>query len=254
MSLIAKLFGRSGAARHDVKRLVIMMPWGRVGSNLLSSLIKGSFDSGTVRFANEPLYQMRDKAKQEAWFRGFYQPEANERLIGSKHALRALEDRDATARLFEELELPVLRMRRDNIVKVAISQERAKLYARRSERETGKAMWGVRKGEDPLPPTPLDAEEFVDTLALVAAEDKALAAFRPDCPLFDLDYETLVASEGKTLAAIFDWIGIAPDRAPQERFVKATPDDLAKAVPNIAELRNAAAKAGLERLDPMFDG
>lgn len=230
-----------------------MMPWGRVGSNFLSSLINNSFDKRAVHFVNEPLYEMRDAARQEAWFREFYRDAGDARLIASKHALRALEDRAATGRLFAELGLSLLRMRRANIVKVAVSHERARLYATQSEQLTGKARWGVRRGETPLPPTPLDPQSFVETLALVHREDDALRDFQPDCPIYDLDYEALVADEPQILREIFAWLDIAPDRRPGTLFVKATPDDLGEAVPNLDELRRAARESGFEALDPMFD-
>ena len=235
-------------------RFVMLMPWGRVGSNLLFTLLHASFARDEVRFANEWLNATPDAEEQLAWFRDFYAArEEGLLLVGSKHALRGIADPKALAGLFAELELPLVRMRRANLVKVTVSKLRADLYAEQTRRETGAALWGVEQGREALPPEPLDPARFVDILAQVAHWDRELAKFAPDCPTLDIEYGELQADPLAALHRTLDWIGIAPRREAKPRYRKATPDELARAVPNLAELRDAAKAAGLDDLDAQFE-
>ncbi len=250
-----KLFGkRPSATDTQPKRLALMMPWGRVGSNLLVSQLKTSFSSKRIRFANEPLNRTAEFSAQLTWFRDFYTAGSDtEALVGSKHAIRIFSDRDRLADLFAELGLMLVRQRRANFVKVAVSQLRAKLYADHTKQQTGRALWGVYKGQKALPPLPLDAEAFLAVIGEIAAADEILMAFAPDCHTYDLEYETLKADPGAIARDVLAWLELTPDRESELRFDKATPDRLAEAVPNLEELRKAALANGFADLEPMFD-
>lgn len=250
-----KLFGkRPSAIATRPKRLALMMPWGRVGSNLLVSQLKTSLFSKRIRFANEPLNRTREIAHQLSWLRDFYAPGSDaEVLVGSKHAIRIFSDRERLADLFAELGLMLIRQRRANFVKVAVSQVRAKLYADHTKDLTGRALWGVHKGNKPLLPLPLDAEAFMAVIGEIAAADEMLMAFSPACRTYDLEYETLKAEPEATARDVLAWLDITPDRETEVRFDKATPDRLAEAVPNLDELRKAVLANGFAHLEPMFD-
>lgn len=246
------LFGIFGRNKRPA-RLALLMPWGRVGSNLIFSLLRDSFAGSEVRLANEPLNRIADARAQADWFRDFYAAAGDERLIASKHGYRAFADPAALAPLFGELDIAVARLRRANFVKVAVSQLRAELYAAETEKRHGRALWGVRKGDEPLPPVALDPGRFVEVLGAVTSSDAALRQFAPAARVFDLEYESLRADPQRALDDLLGWLGVEPGRRADVRFDKATPDDLASAVPNLDALRHAVREAGFAELDPMFD-
>lgn len=235
-------------------RLLIQMPWGRVGSNLLVMMLQDSLPAGTTDIANEPFLQIKQADAQSAWLEAhFGEPPDGPMLVGCKNSMRATADADRLARDIERLGLSLLRHRRRNIVKVTVSVLRARLYAERALAEAGEKKWGVARGEDPLPPAPLDPESFVPALRNAGRADAALQAFAPDCPTHDLDYETLHGDPEAVTAEVLAWLGLDAARPARPRFAKATADSLAEAVPNLAELRAAANAAGLERYDRMFE-
>ncbi|NNC73752.1 MAG: hypothetical protein HKN78_12885 [Sphingomonadaceae bacterium] len=230
------------------------MPWGRVGSNLLVAQFRDSFASRMTRIRNEPLNVIKDADEQLGWLRDFYgERNDDELLVASKHGLLSIADIDAFSGFLVEQGIRLIRHRRDNLVKVAVSQQRAELYARHSTEEDGKARWGVLRGEKPLGTVDLDPAEFVRTLRYVSEAQSKFDAFRPDCPTYDLEYETLKADPVAVGRDVMQWLGLDPQREIKLRFDKATPEKLRAAVPNLDTLRRASADAGFADLDAMFD-
>lgn len=251
MALLDRLRGRS---RTSPARLAVIMPWGRVGSNLLMAQLRDSFPSRATRISNEPLNLIKGRKEQSRWMHSFYsEASEDELLVASKHGLLAIEDVDDFAGLCEMLNICVLRHHRRNLIKVAVSQQRAELYATRSAEQDGKAQWGVLKGKAPLGAVALDPGIFVETLCRVAAAQEKFDAFAPDCPTYELEYETLRSDPLGTGRDVMRWLGLEPQREIALRFDKATPDRLVDAVPNLDTLRAAAAGAGFADFEPMFD-
>lgn len=236
-------------------KLLVLMPWGRVGSNLLVMMLQDSLPDGSVKFANEPIIRQKRAELQTAWLETHFAAAAPDlALVACKSSIRATADIGQLARDCERLGLSLLRHRRINLVKVAVSVLRARLYAERTKGPDGRCHWGVLRGASPLPPVALDPDAFVSALRNAGRADDTLAQFAPACPTFDLTYAELQADPRKATRRVLDWLGLAATREARPRFVKATADDLAKAVPNLDELRRAAGAAGLERYDGMFVG
>lgn len=236
------------------RKIVLLMPWGRVGSNLLFLLLQASFKGISTRFRNEPLNAIDNAPGQSAWFREYYEQQSDtEKLIASKHGLDAILDPPAVSALFEELGISYIRLRRENFVKTAVSQLRAELYAKKTEREDGRALWGVHNDKQVLPPTALDADKFIDAIRRIAEIDARFLRFSANVPSFDLTYETLRVDPVAASNSILQWLDLEPEREAKPSFKKATPDDLATAVPNLHELYAATRRAGLEEYLLMFD-
>src|SRR5215469_603882 len=122
--------------RPMVTRFILLMPWGRVGSNLLLSILQ---KSAPMKVNNEGLNRLRTAADQESWFRAFYETgkePASHQHIGSKQNLLAIRDLAGFSQLLLENQVRIVRLRRDNLVKAAVSQMRAEQYAEHTAEQT----------------------------------------------------------------------------------------------------------------------
>lgn len=232
----------------------MMMPRGRVGSNLLLNNIKQIVGMDRCMLINENFNAMRSPEAQLAWIEEFYAAGAGLDLIGCKQNIRTIGALDRVGSLLADNGVRLVRLRRDNYLKVAISQLRAELYAARSRAETGVARWGVYNGRLPLEPTPLDPRRFLRLVELARDTDGQLARFAPDTPTLDIEYRQLQAGSDKVAADVCHWLGLAVSRRATPAFVKATPDNLEEAVPNLPDLREALNQSPLSDLAYMFDG
>jgi hypothetical protein len=232
---------------------MIMMPWGRVGSNLFLNSLGQAVGSIERKLVNENFNLLRDPDAQLAWTRAFYTDEGGPPLIGSKQNILSVGDRDKMSDLLAELAVPLVRLRRENLLKVAVSQLRAEIYAERSLARTGHRVWGVRTDHEPLGPEPLDAKRFLHVATHARRADDMLNAFSPATRIMDIEYRQLGMGGDQVVEAVCAWLGLAAVRKARPAYVKATPDDLARAVPNLASLREALRDSPLRDLEWMFD-
>lgn len=232
---------------------MIMTPWGRVGSNLLMNSFGQVVGPIPRRMVNENFNLLHGAEAQIAWIRDFYMAPDNPPLVGSKQNIRSVSDPGGVSRVMAELQIPLVRLRRDNLVKIAVSQLRAEIYAKRTLAETGIGAWGVRPGREALGPEPLDPQRFVQVADTARRAGEMLAAFTPPTPTLDLEYAELLDGAEAASRRLCGWLGIPVARAAKPAFVKATPDALAEAVPNLADLRQALRASALADLEWMFD-
>jgi hypothetical protein len=215
----------------------MLMPWGRVGSNLLFAILR---QSASMKLANENLIQLSTVEQQMAWFKDFYEVEASapsQPYIGSKQNLRSIRDLAALQRVIGEHEIRVVRLRRDNHVKSAISQIRAEMYAEQTRRDTGMATWAVKKGNKPLGPCMVDADLLLARIRIMDEwHSKLVSAFR-DSAVLDIEYEEINSSLEETVRRLRDFLGV-PHGPFRVAFDKATPDNLAETVLNFSEIRD----------------
>ena len=217
-------------------RFMMLMPWGRVGSNLLFAILR---QSAPMKLANENLIQLRTAPEQMSWFKEFYELDAefpSRPHIGSKQNLRAIRDLDALQRALTENNVRVVRLRRKNFAKAAISQIRAEIYAKQTEQETGVAAWGVKRGAKTLGPTVIDPDLLLRRIGIMVEYDsKLMNAFAaPD--VLDIEYEEINGSLDGVVTRLRDFLEI-PQKAFSPPFDKATPDRLADAVTNFPEIQ-----------------
>ena len=224
-------------------RFVILMPWGRVGSNLIADIL----EQDGAKLANEPLHALPTAAAQMRWYREFYElgaPDPSAKLIGSKLGVLAMRNAAAFARAFEADRLAIIRMRRDNWVKAAVSQIRAKQYADRTAAETGQAQWGLRPGAAALGPTEIDPGLLLDRIAKMRRAHRRLMALFPPERVLDIEYEQLQANLPGVVRDVRRQLGADKDAPYTVAFEKATPDDLRVAITNYAEVEQLVKRAG----------
>ena len=234
-------------------KFMILMPWGRVGSNLLFSNIRQVLRNRKARFANENFISLKQNEEQIEWMRQFYGGFDGFDVAGSKQNILSVRQTDALGDVLTKLDVRLIKMRRVNIVKVAISQLRAEIYAERSATQTGVPAWGVRYDQSPLESAPLKPQRFLNVATRARKADSLLSCFSPPVATFDIEYDDLQSNPEHVTTRVCEWLGVATEDKIQTAYIKGTPDNLALAVPNLDELRFALRASPLADLESMFD-
>jgi LPS sulfotransferase NodH len=221
-------------------RFMVLMTWGRVGSNLVMNIIA---QHGPSKLANESFNSIKGTEEQLAWYRDFYEF-ASERptkpLIGSKQNVLALSDPEGMKRRFMEDGIRVIRMRRDNLVKATISQIRAEQYAAKTREETGTALWAVHKGRTGLGPSTIDVKLMLQRIEIMKRAQDALSVFSGMSAL-DLEYEEINGALPDVIERVRGFLNLDAKRPVKVNFEKATSDDLSEAVVNFDEVKRSLA-------------
>lgn len=162
------------SSAESVCRFAIFIPWGRVGSNLIMEIIH---QAGRAKLENEKFNTLRDEDGQMKWYSDFYEfgnHAPSKSIIGTKENILAVANPGRMARTMLDDGIKIVRMRRDNHVKAAVSQMRAQQYASLTGR------WGVLKGEEGLGPTHIDPDDLLKRISSIEkAYDKLIGLF-PD--------------------------------------------------------------------------
>lgn len=225
-------------AKPTVCRFMILMPWGRVGSNLIMSIIR---QAARAKLANEKLARIKGESEQVAWYEKFYElgtASPKKFVIGSKQHVLALANPGDMARRLVQDDIKVIRMRRDNILKTAISYVRAEHYAELTRRKTGKARWGVLEGEQALGPIIIDTDVLFQRLKTIQQAHDLLMNLLPHNAVLDVEYIEVAQNLKTTVEKISDWLSIPIRSDFRVKFEKATPDDLMEAIVNYDEVRH----------------
>jgi hypothetical protein len=180
------------------RRAYLLMPWGRVGSNLV---LQAMAQSPAVRCENEPLTAIRAReadpdAAQKDWMRrSLEDPEPRVRLVNL--SLRSIVDDDfflEAIRADAAAGAAVVFLERRNPVEVAFSALRAEHYAAVHRERFGRATWAVRRGREIDLRTPVDPARFLGLLDAVAADARRMARWRAALPGLDLYYSDVALS------------------------------------------------------------
>jgi hypothetical protein len=217
-------------------RFIFLMPWGRVGSNLLVAILKRS---ARVKMSNESLNRLRTPAEQTSWFGEFYEIDSSNPSrthIGSKQNVLAIRDFPEFCGLLKKHQVRIVRLRRDNVVKTAVSQMRAEYHAEKMQRETGAARWALTPDDEILGRIRLDPDTLQKRIVLIdSLQQKLMAAFSGETVL-DIEYEEINTEIHKSIRRVRRYLDLphVPFEVP---FRKATPDALSEAIENFVELR-----------------
>lgn len=217
-------------------RFMLLMPWGRVGSNLLMSILR---QSAPMKLANENLNGLRTAEEQARWFHEFYEEDSTQpprAFIGSKQAMMAIRDVPAMTAMLRHAGVRIVRLRRDNLVKAAVSQMRAEAHAEKLRRETGEGPWAIKKGMALPEPSTLDVDLLLKRIGIMEQKHQSLmAAFAPD-EVLDIEYEEINAALDDVVRRVRDYLAI-PQKTYDVPFLKATPDRLEDAIVNYKDVR-----------------
>lgn len=218
---------------------LVVMPWGRVGSNLVMDLIRQA--AIKKKLNSEQFNSLATIDEQVSWFRTFYEidsPMRTKKLIGSKQSVLSMRDISVIEALLAEHEIKVIRLRRDNCLKAAISQIRAEQYAEKMRRETGRAPWAIKRGEPKPEPGYLDPEIVLRRTGIMeTCHVRMMDAFGA-LSLLDIEYEEINGAPEDVHRRVASFLGI-PKYAAEVAFEKATPNDLRLAVTNFEDVESA---------------
>jgi len=215
----------------------MLMPWGRVGSNLIFDILA---QSGCIKLGNENLILLPTAAEQVAWLRKFYEvgsTKPGRPHIGSKQNLLSIRDWESFSSLLVEYEIRIVRFRRENLVKTAVSQIRAEQYAERTLAQSGVARWGVLRGHKPLEPVAIDPEMLLSRVRVAESQQQRLMESFDGQDVLDIEYEEIRCSLHAVVARLRGFLEL-PDNEFTLKFDKATPDELREAIPNFLEIRD----------------
>jgi hypothetical protein len=223
---------------------MIVMPWGRVGSNLVLAGIqrraRRSYGAEGFDIANEPLNRIKGSDAQMGWLREHYAERDGLFLVGSKQAVRAMTDPTTIAAECRTLDVQLILMHRRNLVKAAVSQMRAEQYAEKTLMETGRAQWGVRPGSDGLGPSAIDPDELLERVEIMDQATHALFDVFGRHPHLSVAYEEILADAHATIDRVS--MALELHLAPIElAFQKATSSALRDDVTNFGQIEERLA-------------
>tara|TARA_R110002072_G_scaffold139230_1_gene282647 strand:- start:3595 stop:4329 length:735 start_codon:yes stop_codon:yes gene_type:complete len=228
------------------ERFAIMMPWGRVGSNLVVSVLS---EQARVKIMNEPTTALRSRAEntltrnfdidqaQTDYLRN-YSPLAGK--AGLKLSHRSFISPMMAYHILRTREFRIVAMNRKNHLKSAISQIRAdQLRSRKSGSAFAVLASGDRPAPTRIPVSMLMArmESFREQSALM---EQYLAQFFGDDQL-TVTYEDLARDPVSSIRQISDYLDISLPEKFTLPFAKATSENLADDVVNYDEITAALA-------------
>jgi hypothetical protein len=191
-----------------------------------------------MKISGEYLNRLRTAEEQLAWLNEYYEigaAEPSHRFIGSKQNMRALRDVGALKRFLNGHGLSVVRLRRDNFVKSAVSQMRAAEYTQEARRENREPAWFLKSGAEPVGAMRIDPDLLMKRIALMeGAHAQLMDAFAPD-EVLDVEYEEVRHDLSRVVARMRSHIGL-PDTPYEVAHTKFTPDDLKAAITNYDEV------------------
>ncbi|WP_417724412.1 hypothetical protein [Salipiger sp.] len=242
---------------------VLLMPWGRVGSSLVTSAL---WSAPGVRIENEPTTAIRTRgaaegatpaeigARQRAHLDAFLGGQEEGCVAaGLKLSHRSLvAPRDYLAQLSGAGFRGVLMLRR-NVLKCAVSQMRALTRTAAAGGEgPWQSPWAVRTVEPKPGPTVIDPDEAIRLAGVFRrSHDRMLrdVAALPGggAGWSRVEYEDLCADPEGTTRAIFDRLEIPAPKDIALKHRKATSDRLEEDILNYDAFAGAVRAAGLER-------
>lgn len=230
-------------------RVCVLMPWGRVGSNLMMSYLGTCL---TGRLSSEPFNQITEKNAQLDWLQSFFKAADKKSDRCVKLSIRSLARLNPVQEFLNTHDVRVIRMFRRNHLKTAISQIRAEHYARLTETVNGKAQWGVLRGASPLPPIHIDIETLAHRMGIIMADQEDLEAmyFRTHLDVYYEDLNTDMATQFRQVSKFLE----RPfNEAFHSPFRKATPDNLKNAVKNFSDIQTWLSASAFPQsfLDPV---
>lgn len=237
-----------------LSRFLIVMPWGRVGSNLLMDLIRQA--RVRKKLNSERFNQLPTIEDQVAWFENFYELHSQgsgASLIGSKQSVLSMRDLDTIEALLRSHSISVIRMRRENCLRAAISQIRAEQYAEKTRAETGSARWAQRTGEPGLGPSHIDPDILLRRTRIMEVQQERMMNGFEGLRLLEIEYGEINSQLMGVYNRVSEFLGL-PCSAVSIPFEKSTPEDLSHAITNYGEVERVLTRAGLDPYLSRGDG
>jgi hypothetical protein len=224
----------------------IIMPWGRVGSNLLLNILK---QTKRFQLANEPMTGIKSRNRdatddqiarlQAEWFEDFFSGLIRERKSGgAKLSVASVIDLEAFKQGLIEKKLRMIYMDRRNLVKTAVSVLKAEIYAKYHEEKFGKSTWAVVPGREMKEKAVIDLQRFTNVLNNCRTHQQTMRKLCASVPGIELFYEDLQADLDGQISRTLEYLGC--DKIEYEiPYVKAVSDNLQEEIANFQDLLDA---------------
>ncbi|MCA0918755.1 hypothetical protein [Pseudooceanicola nanhaiensis] len=240
---------------------VLLMPWGRVGSNLVTSALA---QRAEVRIQNEPTTRIRTyghrrgrsrdhmRDQQFLHLRGVVaRAQRTSLVLGLKLSYRSLLAPEAYLGELSAARFRVVLMVRENALKCAVSQMRALARAQAAQDDAPwQSPWSIGLTEPKPGPSEIDPEEAIRlTHVFAKMHDQMVASAQAafgDAALV-VEYRALAAEPEATMARIFAHVGLVPPERIDLLHRKATSDDLREEIPGYEGFAARVTEAGLGR-------
>lgn len=227
----------------NVVKAVILFE-GRCGSSHLTELL-AQHPNGA--FFGEELHTLKENgwSAQRDWIAKIFSMEEHNgkplKLAGFKTKLRAIdtENRRKFLEILDQNNVRVIRMYRQNIVKQAISAERAHdLVTRYNIYNVPADRPDVERSKK----TPISKDQLCYWLNYFNQEEPKIDQFIIHLPRrvksILVSYEELLYARQDTIDRTYKFLGLEPHYAIRDIFIKNTDDDLRNAIENYEEVRD----------------
>ena len=216
------------------RRFVVVFP-GRTGSSWLRDALERH---PCVTMRGEMLVGLDADAQRRAVAQVFGRVRGG-RAAGFKTKLKDVADPAFLAEMIERYDATVVRMRREDLLRLALSR----INARRLHDAAGR--WNAGEGVAPVEARAIDPGVLREALESARGEVDRVEAFvrRLDRPVVEVAYHEILQDPAAVLGRIQSVLGVPP-RSLESRVVKNTTEDLTEAIPNLEEI--AAALEGEE--------
>ncbi|CAA0116796.1 Uncharacterised protein [Halioglobus japonicus] len=246
---------------EDTTRLfAILMPWGRVGSNLVTAAL---VESANIHIDNEPTTRLKTLGQQKGWSQesigarqfeqlaAFHQANCDTGdVAGLKLSHRSLIAPREYAQTLRQLGFRPIIMVRNNFLKCAVSQLRAVARAEApfEQQRAWRSPWAVGATEAKPGPMSIDSNKAIQLVREFeqhhcALLDTASTVFGQDA--VQIEYSELSADPAATLRRIFIALKLTPPKRIRVPHKKATSDQLSEDITNYTEFAAAIRAAGM---------
>lgn len=217
---------------------LLLMPWGRVGSNLCLDVFKQSDMAVTF---NEPLTGIRTKnpgveedalwRMQRAWLSEHVLGHAGEKRLIVNVSAVSVADISGFTEFLAESGAQVIILDRKSDLRTAISVLRARAYARVQQERTGRERWKVLPGEEVNVLPEVQANELRSIISLIRKGRTRCGNVAARLGAFTYYYEDILIDSSGFFLDLFEKVGL--DVFPYKlRHSKLTPIEWETAVSN----------------------
>lgn len=228
------------------RTVVLLMPWGRVGSNLVNSVITRS---KALRVWNEPLTGVQTRVigaggtvadvwpAQREWLVENILPQAESVFLNV--AANSVGDPHDFATLMEPVQPVYLVLDRLDDLATAISALRTEAWVREGVEKGEKRSWSIPSGESVNFRPQIDPAKLKAAYTIIQSGRRNIETITSGRPRSDFLYEDLLRDMKTTVEAILDAAGV-PVYAFKVTSAKFGSDALADMVENANDLAQVA--------------
>lgn len=245
--------------KKQIKKFAILMPWGRVGSNLvISELLK---DRAVIAL-NEPTTAAIAAARKQApddhrFLADKLQAECFDALNsklrvrptktigGLKISHRSLISPMYFYERLQKEQYVIIRMVRKDFLRCAVSQIRAEQRANEARLQGQKPSWASSSEEDQIKKLPTNPERAFKIAETFEKEHHRMMAYTNHVfgkNSFTLEYEDLLKDPNEFIGQTFAHLGLSYGSDNVLSHKKATPNSLELAIKDYPTFKNYIAK------------